>query len=497
MRFLIDTNVLIGSEPTRASEVEAATAACLELARLASGEHHLLVHPTASDEIRHDRDEERQRLRQQVVQRYETLANAPTIQTRLISELGHAAPGSHDWYDHQLLAAVESNAVHGLVTQDDGIHRKARRLGLDDRVYYLTDAIAVLESLSRRPPDFIPSVDYVPLHSLDVADPFFDSLKADYEGFETWFRDKQAEGREAFVVTGPSGELAGVCALKPGDNEIGVGGHVTKITTLKVADQFKGNRYGELLLKAMFRHVHHNGDDALWVTVFPKHEELIDLLGSFGFSDAGPHPGTGERRFLKRLRQDAAEMLPLDALAFHITFGPPAIQITQDQTFIIPIRPEYHESLFPDAPTAPEPQLPLPGLEVPTPARPHGNALRKAYLCHAAVRSMRPGATLLFYRSVDLMAVTTIGVLEAQLVSSDPVDLLDFVGTRTVYSSDEVVAMAAEKPVLALRFRQDRFLEPPLTIDELKDAEAVRRAPQTIHRVQQEAIPWLIAQLDA
>ena len=42
------------------------------------------------------------------------------------AELGEAQPGSHDWYDHLLLACVFGNAVHGLITQDDAIRRKAK-----------------------------------------------------------------------------------------------------------------------------------------------------------------------------------------------------------------------------------------------------------------------------------------------------------------------------------------------------------------------------------
>lgn len=494
MRFMIDTNVFISSEPTRLAESETFTAHGLELARLAAGEHQLVVHPSVIEEIAHDRDADRRAIREQVVQRYPMLDAPPGVQDRLIEVLGEVAERSHDWYDHGLLAAVLGNAVHGLVTQDDRIHRKAVRLGIGDRVYYLADAIAALEALRRQPPDFIPSVEFKALHQVDLGAAFFDSLRADYPGFDIWFRDKQASGRGAFVVSGPDGSCAGICAPKAGDDEVGLGGRVTKVTTLKVAEQFKGNRYGELLLKALFLHLHRNGDDWVWLTVFPKHRDLIDLLEAFGFKDIGTHP-SGEHRYAKRLKPSAEASLLLDALDFHVTYGPPAVRMESGQTFIIPIRPEYAEDLFPDAPTEPDPQLYFPGLGPPRVPRPYGNALRKAYLCRAAIRSLLPGATLLFYRSDDVQAVMAVGVLEGHLVSSDPAELLDFVGTRTVYSAEEVVETASQSQVLALRFRQDRFLEPPITIDELKRAQAVKRAPQSIHHVRQEAIPWLTSRI--
>lgn len=485
MRFLIDTNVLISSEPGRQDQVEAVTRESLDLARLAAGDHRLMVHPTISDEIANDTDAERRRLRDLVRNRYPTLEHPPPVQPELVAALGAPARGSHDWFDHQLLACVVGNAVHGLITQDDGIHRKARRLAVSDRVHTIADAVAMLAQLSDEPPDFIPSVDRRPMHTLDLGDAFFDSLRQDYEGFDAWFRSAARDGREALVVDGPGGRIAGICVLKPGDDEVGLGGRVAKVSTLKVADEFKGSRYGELLLKALFRAVA-GRQDALWLTVFSKHTELIALIEAFGFQHRDDR--AGERRYVKRLVPPAGARDQMTPLQFHVAFGPPALIIEEGQTFITPIQPAFHASLFPDAPGE---QMTL------LAPRPHGNALRKAYLCRANIRSIRPGATLLFYRSGDLQAVTTVGVLESSLVATDPDEILEFVGTRTVYSADAVASMASQGSVLALLFRQDRFLEPPIALAELMGARAVSRAPQTTIAIHPEGIPWLTMRLGA
>ena len=42
-----------------------------------------------------------------------------------------------------------------------------------------------------------------------------------------------------------------------------------KLSTFKVADEYRGTRYGELLLKAVFAHIARDHDDHAWVTVFP------------------------------------------------------------------------------------------------------------------------------------------------------------------------------------------------------------------------------------
>lgn len=487
MRFLIDTNVFISSEPGRQDQVDDVTRQSLELAQAVAGEHTLMVHPTVSDEIGNDRDEGRRMLRDLVRSRYPTLEAPPAVPQWMETELGAPNRGSHDWYDHQLLACVACDAVHGLITQDDRIHRKARRLHVEHRVHTVADALSMLGQLADRPPAFIPSVELRPMHSVDLTSSFFDSLRDDYggEAFDQWFQDKARSGRKAYVIDGPSGLIAGICIVKAGDDEIGVGGRVAKVCTLKVSEADKGNRYGELLLKALFRDVA-GVHDALWVTVYPKQEALIALIESFGFFHHDDH--AGERRYAKRLTPLDGDRERLSPLEFHTTFGPPALAMTPDQTFIIPIEPTFHNSLFPDAP--------LQQLSLMSP-RPHGNALRKAYLCHANIRTAEPGATLLFYRSHDQHAVTTVGVLEQSLVSNDAAEILGFVGSRTVYSSEEVGKMAARGSVLAFLFRQDRFLEPPITVQELMGAHAVARAPQTTISIRPEGIPWLTNRLDA
>ena len=69
----------------------------------------------------------------------------------------------------------------------------------------------------------------------------------------------------------------------------------------------------------------------------------------------------------------------------------------------MPIVPEYHMRLFPDA----ERQATLfAGYEA------HGNGLRKAYLSKAAIRYLAPGDLLYFYRSHSDRGVRVVGVIE-------------------------------------------------------------------------------------
>ena len=49
---------------------------------------------------------------------------------------------------------------------------------------------------------------YKPLRDIKPEDPFFDSLRLDYEGFDAWYKRKADEGRKAFVLYGQQGLLA-------------------------------------------------------------------------------------------------------------------------------------------------------------------------------------------------------------------------------------------------------------------------------------------------
>ena len=102
--------------------------------------------------------------------------------------------------------------------------------------------------------------------------------------------------------------------------------------------------------------------------------------------------------------------------------------------------------------------MPLPGMDIAAENHPSGNALRKAYLCNSNTGSLEPGDILLFYRSQDLKAVTTLGVVESAIRTADPQEIMTYVGRRTVYRPDEIVMMCRSvRGVLAILFRQDQF----------------------------------------
>jgi hypothetical protein len=85
---------------------------------------------------------------------------------------------SHDWIDPQLLAALYADAVDDLVTEDAGIHRKAKRLGLHTHVVYLAEAVVELNGLMDEAPPPLPAMEATKAHNLDSQDPIFDSVRS-------------------------------------------------------------------------------------------------------------------------------------------------------------------------------------------------------------------------------------------------------------------------------------------------------------------------------
>ena len=487
LRLLLDTNAFIPLSPLRPSDIEEKSPDIAELAQLVSRlEGHLLLHPMGVQELARDRDTERREVRDLRIASFEQIPNPPSVSI-VEGELGAAAPGTNDWVDNHLLAAVKGNAVHHLITEDDRVHRKARRLGLEpERVLRINTAVAYLRTLLNDPVDPPPDVRVRHVHELDRTDPIFNSLREDYRGFDGWLDKAAREQRRGWTIE-PFGTLAGICLWKDDDDEYGLGGKVMKVSTFKVSDLHHGNRFGDLLLKALFQHLHEHSYDHAWLTVFPKHEELIALLEEFGFVTVpGRRTAQGELIMAKRLVFDSTG--PRDSFEFHKRYGPPALDLQRSRVYVVPIQPRYHRVLFPDfetqASSSRQAMLPLP-------QQAFGNALRKAYLSRSGIRDLPRGSSLLFYRSDDMRAVTAVGVVESTLRSRDPAEIAQFTNLRTVYSFEQIRKLAARE-VIAIRFRQDRLLSDPIPMRQLSEEGLLTAPPQTITRItDKEAIQWL------
>jgi GNAT superfamily N-acetyltransferase len=489
MRFLLDTNVFIALEPTATDTVEPGTVAALAFAKLASeGKHELAIHPAIQVDFDRDHRQARRDLRQLQSGRYAVLADPPHVPVTLTDQLGDPVAGSNDWVDNQLLAALHDDRVDVLVTEDQGIHRKARRLGLDDRVLVVGDAANALRALFDTAPAPPPYVDFVGGHKLNKADPIFDSFRSDYPDFDGWLRKVRTEQRDAWIIRNPAGQYAAVAIVQPKKvGKVDLPGKVLKICSFKVDPGAAGQKFGELLLKTIFDYCYANSYGGAYLTAFPRHEPLIALVEEFGFvANDGTTPD-GEMLLRKRFVPPDGTIGD-NALDFHVQYGPRALH-RDAPMFVVPIQPRYHGLLFPE--TEP-PRFPF------DEPQPYGNAIRKAYLCHSRIAGLKPGVTLLFYKSKGGLALSRgneqtiqcVGVVERVVRSRSAETIAREVGRRTVYRFAEIETMARDRYVLAVLFRHAIILENPISLRELVAQGLLGGVPQSIAQVKPSALGW-------
>lgn len=497
MLFLIDSNIAIASDPL-GTKLEAGAESAMQFLRLANTHHHdVRTHEGSLTDFARIVDLEKRQARLTLFQRYKALGSPPSISAEQEALLGKPAAGSNDEVDQLLLAAVAGDAAEYLVTQDDGLHRRARRMGVGDRVLTLSDAIAMLRALHADLPSPPPAVRRIMTHELNLDDPIFDGLKDDYgrDVFVDWFKRAARGQRDALVIDGDDEHAAIAILKREPTGEHGLAGPQLKVCTFKVADGYSGQKYGELLLKAIFEQAHTEDYIGLFVTVLDKQEALIALLGDFGFrAMPGVRTAVGELVFEKPHGPVVDETM--SALDHHVRYGPPALRLGGQHCFVVPIEPRWHRVLFPDAEREPGDENALFAATLGLATQPFGNALRKAYLCNAPTRLLRPGDPLLFYRSSDEKAVRVVGVCEDTLVSRDPDEIVAAVGRRTVYSLQEIKNLARRNDVLVVTFRQDRILRAePITLAELIGHRVLTSWPQSITQTRPEGTPWLAQRL--
>lgn len=467
MKFLIDTNVFIPLEPYVGREPDLWTQNAIAFSRVATGTgQQLFVHPAARSDIERIRDADLKATRSIQFEKYAELPSPPGGTRATENILGKCSEGTNGWVDDQLLIALYADAIDCLVSEDDGVHRKARRLGVSDRTLRLLDAVELLNRLITRHAEPAPIVVSAKVHALDREDPIFASLRSDYNDFNDWLARAARAHRDAWYVAAADGSYAAIAIVKFSETR-SPGKHL-KLCCFKVSDAAQGKKYSELMLRQVFEHCYANDVAGCYVTVFPKYQALIALLEHFGFAKEG----TTERGEGVYAKQMVPHGLGLDPLAFNVAFGPRHV-LRDVPTHIVPIVPKYDAMLFPEA----QRQLSL----VPQ-DQPFGNAMLKAYLCRAGTRKIRPGDVLLFYRSEDAQAVRHVGVVEATIVATDANLVARFVGLRTVYTLREIEDLCAKGEVLVIKFRYAWSID-GITLETLLRCRVLNGAPQSIQQV--------------
>lgn len=248
---------------------------------------------------------------------------------------------------------------------------------------------------------------YEAFADIDLADPFFNSLKADYKEFPDWFKKKADEGAKAYVIRRMG--IQGFMFLKPETGPITdctpplPRGRYLKVGTLKINGH--GTKLGQRFIKKIFDHAIDERVDGVYVTAFSGHEALLALLRAYGFQDFGI-----------KTSANGDELVLLKSFSvWHgdVLMDYPRIRVDAVRAFLLAIYPEYHTRFLPDS------KLKNESFDIVGDVS-HTNSIHKIYLSGVAgTGKLRRGDLLVMYRTCDgkgpayyRSVATSIGVVE-------------------------------------------------------------------------------------
>ncbi|HBW39214.1 hypothetical protein [Desulfosporosinus sp. BICA1-9] len=289
---------------------------------------------------------------------------------------------------------------------------------------------------------------------VDLDDGFFDSLKADYEEFPDWFKRKSDAGESALVFHDEQGVGAFIYlkreneAIKLSDSTILPAISRVKIGTLRLAERYRGMRLGEGALGVSLWKWCEDRTEEIYVTVYEKYSELINLFERFGFICMGRNR-RGECIYLKsRSKIDYSD--PYKSFPF--------IRPDFSKAGLIPIYERYHDRLFPYS------ELKIKKREIEEETA--GNGITKVYIASpftamhyeidepVYIYRIYEGDTGKTYKSAvtSYCTITKMEVIKSN--GKTTISLADFIknaGNKTVFSPEELtVTYENQKNIIML-----------------------------------------------
>ena len=436
MRVLLDTNILIHREASRIVRKDIGTL-FFWLDHLG---HEKCIHPLSLDEIRKHNDPRVVSTMETKLQNYHILKTEAPESPPIKNIRTTIDQNINDEIDTTILKEVFAGRLGLLISEDKKVHTKAGMLGISDKVFTIEQFLekAVIENPEQT--DYkVLSVRRAHFGNLNLDDPFFDSFKEDYKGFEKWFNKKADE--VAYVCSGDDGSVLAFLYVKiegPDENYSDIEPKFNpkprlKVGTFKVISN--GYKLGERFLKIIFDNAIRNRVDEIYVTIFnktPEQERLSDLLQEWGFYHHGVKRSSSgiEQVYVRNFQP-----------AFHAEnpcFTYPYISRNQ-RKFIVPIYPEYHTELLPDSILRTE--NPKNFIE----NKPNRNAISKVYISRSIERNLNSGDIIVFYRTKSggpayyTSVTTTIGVVQQVFTNISSLEqFIKLCRKRSVFSDNEL-----------------------------------------------------------
>ena len=272
----------------------------------------------------------------------------------------------------------------------------------------------------------------VKIGSLDLEDKFFDSLRADYEGFNEWLMRKSNQDAYVFIE---NKEIHGFLYLK---DETESSDEITpffeekrrlKVGTFKINAHgtVLGQRFLSIILRTMFE----ENFKFTYVTVFEKQKGLIALLEKFGFMMWGVK-NNGELVYFKD-----------DRVTDNLYIDYPRINNSTNK-FLLSIYPQFHTDLFPESKLNTETNHYVEDLSF-------TNTIEKIYLSAMKnIKDIQSGDLIVIYRTSDKIraeyssvATSICSVVEVKNINefSNSEAFLSYCGKGSIFSQTELMNM--------------------------------------------------------
>lgn len=273
----------------------------------------------------------------------------------------------------------------------------------------------------------------VKFSSLDINDPFFESLRLDYQPyFEDWFLKKKNE--DAYIFKN-NGELGGFLYLKDeNEDDKSVSPPLSKKRRLKIGT-FKIDSHGTVLgqrfINIILSRMIEDGFSEVYVTLFEKQAGLIKLFEKFGFELHGKKEN-GEFVYLKTTQ-----------VTGNIYTDFPRIDCNSKRKFLLSIKPEFHTKMFPNSKLITETNHLIEDLSF-------TNTIEKIYITKmSGVAQIQSNDLIVIYRTKDAHALSaeysSVATSICTVVSTKHMDqfknvedYLKYCGKGSIFSEKEL-----------------------------------------------------------
>jgi predicted nucleic acid-binding protein len=280
MKILLDTNIIIHREASKITNQHIG----ILFYWLDKLHYTKCIHPLTSDELKRNINQVTAQTMQAKLANYQVLVTPAPLHDD-VRNVGHQIDKvPNDFDDTKLVNEVYCHRVDYLITEDKKIHVKASKLGITDKVFRIEN---FLEKITSEHPDFVNykvlAIKKEYFGNVNIGDAFFDSFRADYQGFDKWFNSKAGNNDKAYVCYNGQ-DLTSFLFLKVEDGSENYSEIAPtfgpkkrlKIGTFKVISN--GVRIGERFLKIIFDNARLYKVDEIYVTIFDNRPELLSLI---------------------------------------------------------------------------------------------------------------------------------------------------------------------------------------------------------------------------